>query len=333
MNELPEPLVPADVDLRDFAFMPLDVRRLRDSRLVSTKKPEEALAAILLWSASWHQQPASSLPDDDVELSQLAGYGRAAREFRRIREGALYGFIKCSDGRFYHPVVAEKAAEAWNRKLEAEWRRAADRVRKENKDRKEKSEQEQPIPAKPTLLSVDIFFGIPRWSYGNYANSGGIPPDGARNSRLKRQGQGQGEGQGQGPDSPDSPLRSESSPRSAAVTALPGKSAVAWNAYAAAYQQRYGTEPLRNAQTNAQMARFVSLVGKDAPDIAAFYVSVNERWLIQHRHPVGALVKGADSYWTQWKTGQKSTESGARQADQSAERGEQAQRFLAKVKP
>ena len=35
----PEPLVPADVDLRDFPFMPLDVLRLRDSELTMTAIP------------------------------------------------------------------------------------------------------------------------------------------------------------------------------------------------------------------------------------------------------------------------------------------------------
>ena len=76
---LPDPLVPAEVDLRDFQYMPLDVRRLRDSRLVSTRSPEEVVAAILLWSSSWHQSPAASLPDDDVELSAMRTCGTSAR--------------------------------------------------------------------------------------------------------------------------------------------------------------------------------------------------------------------------------------------------------------
>lgn len=193
-QKLPGALVPADVDLRDFEFMPLDVRRLRDSRFIATRTPEEIVAGILLWSASWHQQPASSLPDDDVELSQLAGYGRATGEFKRIKEGALHQFVRCDDGRYYHPVVAEKAAYAWNSKLVEQWRRAADLVRKSNKDRKDKGLSDLPLPERPHLLVLETSAGIPRW---RYLNSAGIPQDGLRNSRLKRQGQCKGQGQGQ----------------------------------------------------------------------------------------------------------------------------------------
>ena len=35
MTTLHDPLVPADVDLRDFGFMPLDVLRLRDSDMMA----------------------------------------------------------------------------------------------------------------------------------------------------------------------------------------------------------------------------------------------------------------------------------------------------------
>ena len=177
-DQLPAPLVPAEVDLRDFAFMPLDVRRLRDSRLIATRKGDEVVAAVLLWSASWHQTPASSLPNDDVELSSLAGCGRAIREFKRVRDGAMHGLILCSDNRWYHPVVAEKAAEAWNGRLELEWRRAADRVRKEN-GRKDKTEKDQPLPPRPLLLSLHMHNGIPRWMP---CDSGGIPTDTANDS-------------------------------------------------------------------------------------------------------------------------------------------------------
>lgn len=203
-QQLPDPLVPAEVDLRDFAFMPLDVRRLRDCRLVATKPPEEALAAILLWSASWHQQPASSLPDDDVELSQLAGYGRAVREYKRIKEGSLYGFIRCSDGRWYHPVVAEKAAEGWNAKLIQEHKRACDRQRKANKERAERNEEALPMPPHPPLLIATYPNGIPTWRYSDSigieesggGNSSGNGHSVLRKSRLKGQGQGQCKGQG-----------------------------------------------------------------------------------------------------------------------------------------
>lgn len=124
------PLTPADCDLRDFQFMPLDVVRLRDSDLATTATGEEAFAAVLLWCASWHQVPAASLPDDDRLLSQFAGYGRAVREWTRVKDGAMRGWAKADDGRWYHPVVAEKAAEAWNAKLQQRWRTECARIKK-----------------------------------------------------------------------------------------------------------------------------------------------------------------------------------------------------------
>lgn len=118
MNSSPEPLLPADVDLRDFTFMPLDVVRLRDSGLAVYASGEEFRAAVLLWCASWHQVPAASVPDDDAMLAHLVGLGRSVKEWKKLRDGALRGWIKCSDGRFYHPVIAEKALEAWDRRGE-----------------------------------------------------------------------------------------------------------------------------------------------------------------------------------------------------------------------
>jgi len=130
MMNLPIPLVGPDVDLRDFAYMPLDVVRLRDSDIATKAKGDEFRCAVLLWCAAWHQVPAASLPDDDDVLSQYAGYGRVVREWKKIKAGALRGWIKCSDGRLYHPVVAEKANDAWRSKLEQRWKTECARIKK-----------------------------------------------------------------------------------------------------------------------------------------------------------------------------------------------------------
>lgn len=116
------PLTPADCDLRDFPSMLLDVARLRDSTLASNETPEACWAAVLLWAASWHQVPAASLPDDERWIATTAGYairGKIDRAWTKTRDGALRKFVKCDDGRLYHPVVAEKALECWLSKLAA----------------------------------------------------------------------------------------------------------------------------------------------------------------------------------------------------------------------
>lgn len=135
MTEPTLPLVPAEVDLRDFAFMPLDVQRLRDSDLASDETPEACWAAVLLWCASWHQVPAASIPDNDQWQAKQCGYvaqGKVSSGWKRIRNGALRGWVPCSDGRLYHPVVAEKALESWRHKLAQRWRSEVARIKKHN---------------------------------------------------------------------------------------------------------------------------------------------------------------------------------------------------------
>ena len=106
------PLVPVDADLRDFHFMPLDVARLVNSDVAALASGDEFKAAVMLWCHAWHQKPASSLPDDDRMLCRLAGYGRDIKGWRKVKDVALRGFVRCDDGRLYHPVIAEKVIEA-----------------------------------------------------------------------------------------------------------------------------------------------------------------------------------------------------------------------------
>jgi hypothetical protein len=127
---LPDPLVPAHVDLRDFQFMALDVARLRDSELVSVPDAEAFRCNVLSWCVAWHQTPAGSLPDDDVALARLMGYGRDVDGWKCARHlGGLRGWVKCSDGRLYHPVVSTKAVEAWGHKQRAKKKRERDAER------------------------------------------------------------------------------------------------------------------------------------------------------------------------------------------------------------
>ena len=134
VSDLPSPLTPADCDLRAFAFMPLDVLRLRDSLMAAVPDAEAFRAAVLLWCASWHQVPAASLPNDEHAIARLAGYGRDLKTWRKAKDGgALRGWVTCSDGRLYHPVVAEKAHDALLRKVAQRERTDAARTAREAK--------------------------------------------------------------------------------------------------------------------------------------------------------------------------------------------------------
>lgn len=114
-EQLPDPLVPADVDLRDFAGMWLDTDRLLKSETWRMGTSDEKAAAMTLWLESWHEVPAGSLPSNDRFLAKLS----QAERWNKSREHALRGWVLCSDNRLYHPVVAEKALEAWVEKLAA----------------------------------------------------------------------------------------------------------------------------------------------------------------------------------------------------------------------
>lgn len=113
----PAPLLPPNCDLRDFPFMPVDIARLFGSEFHALSDDAAWRAGVTLWLRSYHQVPAASLPDDDVALARLAELGRDLRTWRKIKSSALRGWIKCSDGRLYHKVVAEKALEGWLEKL------------------------------------------------------------------------------------------------------------------------------------------------------------------------------------------------------------------------
>jgi len=132
---LPAPLTPADCDLRGLPYMPLDVIRLIDSDMFAETTGDEFKAAVALWCKSWTQVPAASLPNKDMVLAYLSGN---AAKWKRIKEGAMRGWILCSDDRWYHPVVAEKALAALPGREEFNHKRSADAERKarEREDRK-----------------------------------------------------------------------------------------------------------------------------------------------------------------------------------------------------
>lgn len=119
MSDLPEPLAPPECDLRDFGFTPIFRARLFGSSFHARATDSEWRGGVTLWLKSWDQVPAGSLPDDDIDLCRLAELGRDLKTWRKIKDGALHGWFKCSDGRLYHNVVAEGVAEAWAKRRSA----------------------------------------------------------------------------------------------------------------------------------------------------------------------------------------------------------------------
>jgi hypothetical protein len=215
---LPAPLTPVDCELRDFKFMPLDVVRLRDSDLATKVSGEEFRCAVLLWCASWHQVPAASLPDDDETLAAFAGFGRVVKEWLKVRKGALRGWVKCTDGRLYHPVVAEKANESWLAKLRQRLKTECGRIKKHN----ERHHTKVPYPEFEDWMAAGCPVGQPLPVAGDsQPMSSGQDDSVAGEKHSKGQGEGYGQGQGQGQGQLTSKTQSSSSQPPTTVPELP----------------------------------------------------------------------------------------------------------------
>lgn len=197
MSELPAPLSPADCDLRDFPFLPLDIQRLFNSQFHALATDAAWRAGVTLWLKSFHQVPAGSVPDDDVSLARLAEMARDVKGWRKIKEMALYGWVKCSDGRLYHPVVAEKAAEALAGKKGQRSRTAKARLQAllTRLSKATDSMDAAHIETTVQTLLVDMSQHLSQNEFDAVAQS---VTDSVTESKRKREGQGQGEGKGQG---------------------------------------------------------------------------------------------------------------------------------------
>lgn len=110
---LPDPPIGPEVDCTDLDSFMLNTERLLGSELVAVSSHAIIGAAVLLWCRAWKQRPAASLPDDERVLAGFAGMQLA--RFRKVRDKVLRGFVKCSDGRLYHPVLAAEAAVAYHK--------------------------------------------------------------------------------------------------------------------------------------------------------------------------------------------------------------------------
>lgn len=119
-----------------------------------------------------------------------------------------------------------------------------------------------------------------------------------------------------------------------AQTALKMACRETWEAYALAYEARYGIAPVRNQSVNAKVKQFVQRIGYDeAPGVARFYVErVNERFVVGKCHEVGLLLAGAEGYRTQWATGQAMTATRAQQADKSQANFDAADEAMALIR-
>jgi hypothetical protein len=85
-----------------------------------------------------------------------------------------------------------------------------------------------------------------------------------------------------------------------------------------AYRNRHGAMPVRNAKVNSNVKQIVQRLGRlEAPQVAGWFLRVNERMVVQGMHDLGLLLARCETYRTQWATGRQVTETSARHADQT----------------
>ena len=112
------------------------------------------------------------------------------------------------------------------------------------------------------------------------------------------------------------PLRppSEKAPKGEAPTSL------VWNAYATAYFDVYGTEPVRNAMVNGQLTNFVGRIGAaEAPAVAASYLRSRNARYVAAGHSVGMLLQDAEKLRTEWANNRHMTATEAKRIDRGSE--------------
>lgn len=113
MTDLPAPLVPPECTMGNNDYFPLYFRRLRKSRWWRSASDLARSRNIDLWGEAYEQQPAGSLPDDDIDLAEASGYGRDVRSFQKAKAEILAPWVLCSDGRWYHPTLCEVVLFLW----------------------------------------------------------------------------------------------------------------------------------------------------------------------------------------------------------------------------
>ncbi|WP_379555019.1 helix-turn-helix domain-containing protein [Pseudomonas sp. MD332_8] len=91
-----------------------------------------------------------------------------------------------------------------------------------------------------------------------------------------------------------------------------------WANYAMAYRKRYHAWPVWNAKTGKQMALLVDRLGADvAHHVAAHFLKTSDAAVLRKCHSLNELLTNAESYHTQWVTGQRINGITARQMERT----------------
>lgn len=91
-----------------------------------------------------------------------------------------------------------------------------------------------------------------------------------------------------------------------------------WANYAMAYRKRYSTWPVWNAKVGGQLGQLVDRLGSDvAHHVAAHFLKTSDAAVLRKCHSLNELLANAESYHTQWVTGQRINGTTARQMERT----------------
>ncbi|ROO33407.1 helix-turn-helix domain-containing protein [Pseudomonas sp. 7SR1] len=91
-----------------------------------------------------------------------------------------------------------------------------------------------------------------------------------------------------------------------------------WANYAMAYRKRYSTWPVWNAKVGGQLGQLVDRLGADvAHHVAAHFLKTSDAAVLRKCHSLNELLANAESYHTQWVTGQRVNGTTARQMERT----------------
>ncbi|WP_122414438.1 helix-turn-helix domain-containing protein [Pseudomonas viridiflava] len=91
-----------------------------------------------------------------------------------------------------------------------------------------------------------------------------------------------------------------------------------WANYAMAYRKRYIAWPVWNAKVGGQLGQLVDRLGADvAHHVAAHFLKTSDAAVLRKCHSLNELLANAESYHTQWVTGQRVNGTTARQMERA----------------
>lgn len=114
MNGMPAPLVPAGCCVRELP-LPLTAHDIMHGRAFLMANDREFRALVNLMAYAWTRKPAASIGEFAGRESRLWRIADTTRHWwtRHGEQLLAEHFVLCSDGRLYHPLLAQRALALW----------------------------------------------------------------------------------------------------------------------------------------------------------------------------------------------------------------------------